>query len=41
MRLLIVILVLGALVVVDQFKYHGYYGRQFSNFVVRIINSMT
>lgn len=41
MRLLIVILVLGSLVIVDQFKYHGYYGRQFSYFVVRVMSAMT
>lgn len=41
MRLLIVILVVGTLVIVDQFKFHGYYGRQLSQLVSRIVHFMT
>jgi len=41
MRLLIVILVLVVLVIVDQFKFHGYYGTQLSQFVARVVRSVT
>jgi hypothetical protein len=41
MRLLIVILVLTALVIVDQFKFRGHYGSEFSQFVARAIRSVT
>lgn len=41
MRMLIVILTLMALVIVDQFKFNGYYGSQLSQFVGRTIRSVT
>lgn len=41
MRLLIVILVLVGLVIVDQFKFRGYYGSQLSQFIARAVHSVT
>ena len=41
MRWMIAILVVVLLVVVDQFRFHGYYGLQLSYMVQRAINSMT
>jgi hypothetical protein len=41
MRLMITVFVLVALVVVDQFRFHGYYGSQISQFLVRVIHSVT
>ncbi len=41
MRLMIVVLVLVALVIVDQFRFHGYYGSQVSGFVSRVVRSVT
>ena len=41
MRLMIIILALMGLVIVDQFKYNGYYGSLLSQFVGRTIRSMT
>jgi hypothetical protein len=41
MRLLIVILALTGLVIVDQFKFNGYYGSQLSQFVGRTVRSVT
>ena len=41
MRLMIVILTLTGLVIVDQFKFNGYYSSQFSQYVGRTIRSVT
>jgi hypothetical protein len=41
MRLLIVVMVLVVLVVVDQFKFRGYYGSQLSQLIVRAVQSVT
>lgn len=41
MRLLIVILVLVGLVIVDQFKFRGYYGSQLSQVIARMVHSVT
>jgi hypothetical protein len=41
MRLLIVVLVLVALVILDQFRFRGYYGSQLSQFITRVIHSAT
>jgi len=41
MRLLIVILVLVLLVIVDQFRFHGYYGSQLSHYIARMVQSVT
>jgi hypothetical protein len=41
MRLMIVVFVLVALVIVDQTQFRGYYGSQVSQFLVRIVNSVT
>jgi hypothetical protein len=41
MRLLIVILVLTALVIVDQFKFHGHYSSEFSRFITTVARSVT
>jgi hypothetical protein len=41
MRLMIIILALVALVIVDQFKFGGYYGSQLSQFIGRTVRSMT
>ena len=41
MRLLIVILVLVALVIVDQYRFRGYYGTQLSQFIARIVHHVT
>jgi hypothetical protein len=41
MRLLIVVLVLVALIVVDQFRFRGYYGSQISQFFARMVYSVT
>ncbi len=41
MRWMIVILVVVLLVVVDQFRFHGYYRSQLSYMVERAINSVT
>jgi hypothetical protein len=41
MRLMIVVLVLAALVIVDQFRFHGYYGSHVSEFVSRVVRSGT
>jgi hypothetical protein len=38
MRLMIVMLVLVALIVVDQFRFRGYYGAQISQFFVRMVS---
>jgi hypothetical protein len=40
MRLMIVMLVLATLVVVDQFRFRGYYGSQVSQFFARIVYSV-
>ena len=40
MRLLIVILVLVVLVIVDQYKFHGYYGRHVSYFISRTVHAV-
>ena len=39
MRLLIVILVLTALVIVDQFKFHGHYSAEISRLMAQAIRS--
>ena len=41
MRLMMVILVLATLVIVDQFKFRGYYGSQLSQFIARMVHSVT
>ena len=41
MRLLIVVLLLVFLVIVDQFKFRGYYGSQVSQFIARAVQSVT
>jgi hypothetical protein len=41
MRLLIVVLTLMLLVIVDQFKFGGYYTSQFSQFIGRMVRSVT
>ena len=41
MRLLIVVLVLVGLVIVDQFRFGGYYGSELSHFVARAVRSVT
>ncbi len=41
MRLLIVILALTGLVIVDQFKFNGYYSSQLSQFVGRTVRAVT
>jgi hypothetical protein len=41
MRLLIVIVVVGLLVLIDQYRFRGYYGSQLSSMVQRTINSIT
>ena len=41
MRLMIVVLVLTALVVIDQFKFRGQYGAKLSDYVVRMVRSAT
>jgi hypothetical protein len=41
MRLLMVILVLATLVIVDQFKFRGYYGSQLSHYIARVVQSVT
>jgi hypothetical protein len=40
MRLMIAVFVLVALIVVDQARFHGYYGSQVSQFFARIIHSV-
>jgi len=40
MRMLIIILTLAGLVILDQFKFNGYYGSQLSQFVGRTIRSV-
>ena len=40
MRLMIVMLVLATLVVIDQFRFRGYYGSQVSHFFARIVYSV-
>jgi hypothetical protein len=40
MRLMIVMLVLVALIVVDQFRFRGHYGSQVSQFFARIVYSV-
>jgi hypothetical protein len=37
MRLMIVILVLVALLFVDQFRFRGYYTSELSGFIVRVV----
>jgi len=39
MRLMIVVLVLATLAIVDQFRFHGYYGSQVSEFVTRAVRT--
>lgn len=41
MRLMIVVLTLTALVVIDQFKFRGHYGSQLSQYVARMVRSVT
>ena len=41
MRLLMVILVLATLVIVDQFKFRGYYSSQLSQYIARMVQSVT
>jgi len=41
MRLMIIIFTLVALVIVDQYKFNGYYGSQLSQFLGRTIRSVT
>jgi hypothetical protein len=41
MRLMIVVLALVGLVIVDQFQFRGHYGSQLSQFVVRMVHSVT
>jgi hypothetical protein len=41
MRLMIVVLVFATLVIVDQFRFHGYYGVQATEFVARTFRSGT
>ena len=41
MRLLIVILVLTTLVIVDQFKFRGYYSAEISRLVAQAIRSVS
>jgi hypothetical protein len=41
MRLMIIALTLVVLVIVDQFKFNGYYGSQLSQFVGRTVRSVT
>jgi len=40
MRLLIIIVALVALVLVDQYKFGGYYGSQLSQFIGRTVRSV-
>ncbi len=40
MRMLIIILTLVGLVILDQFKFNGYYSSQLSQFVGRTIRSV-
>jgi hypothetical protein len=40
MRLMIVVLVLTGLVIVDQFRFRGYYGSQVSDFVTRTVRTV-
>jgi len=40
MRLLIVILVLVVLVIVDQFRFRGYYGSQLSQYFTQAVRSV-
>lgn len=41
MRLMIVALALVGLVIVDQFQFRGYYGSQLSQFIARVVYSVT
>jgi len=41
MRLLMVILVLASLVIVDQFKFRGYYSSQLSHYIARMVQAVT
>ncbi len=41
MRLLVAIMVLVLLVIIDQFQFHGYYGSQLSQYMVRAVRSAT
>jgi hypothetical protein len=41
MRLMIAALLVVLLVVIDQFRFHGYYGSQLSNMVQRVVYSFT
>ena len=41
MRLMIFVFALVALVIVDQYKFRGYYGSQLSQFLGRTVRSMT
>ena len=41
MRLLIAALVVVVLVLIDQFRFHGYYGRELSLIAQRAISSLT
>jgi len=40
MRLMIIVLVLAGLVIVDQSRFHGYYGSQVSEFVARTLRTV-
>jgi hypothetical protein len=41
MRLMIVILVLVTLVIVDQYRFHGYYTSEVSRMITHMIRSFT
>jgi hypothetical protein len=41
MRLMIVVLVLVALVIIDQARFRGHYGSQISQFFARLVYSVT
>lgn len=41
MRMMIVVFVLVTLIIVDQYRFRGYYGSQISHFFTRLVYSVT